>query len=156
MTTSLALPSLPDDDVIPPSRIQVLVDQSGRIVSAILLPSTDSTEAIQRCDAADQRALGIAKQLRFNPARQLDLGEILFSWHTVPMHSNNSLIRAIKLKLLYENQNPKRFSSLMLAVPHVKIHATHSGQTIKIPSGPNMTARQMVASRAKSHRRLEL
>ena len=90
LTTSLALPSLPYDDVIPPSRIQVLVDQSGRIVSAILLPSTDSTEAIQRCDAADQRALGIARQLRFNPARRLDLGEILFSWHTVPMHSNNS------------------------------------------------------------------
>jgi hypothetical protein len=90
LTTSLALPSLPYDDVIPPSRIQVLVDQSGRIVSAILLPSTDSTEAIQRCDAADQRALGIVKQLRFNPARRLDLGEILFSWHTVPVHLNNS------------------------------------------------------------------
>jgi hypothetical protein len=90
LTTSLALPSLPYDDVIPPSRIQVLVDQSGRILSAILLPSTDSTEAIQRCDAADQRALGIAKQLRFNPARRLDLGEILFSWHTLPVHSNNA------------------------------------------------------------------
>jgi hypothetical protein len=90
LTTSLSLPSLPYDDVIPPSRIQILVDQSGRIVSAILLPSTDSTEAIQRCDAADQRALGIAKQLRFNPARRLDLGEILFSWHTVPVRSYNS------------------------------------------------------------------
>jgi hypothetical protein len=90
LTTSLALPSLPYDDVIPPSRIQVLVDQSGRIVSAILLPSTESTEAIQRCDAADQRALGIAKQLRFNPDRRLDLGEILFNWRTVPAHSSNS------------------------------------------------------------------
>jgi polyphosphate glucokinase len=41
---------------------------------------------------------------------------------------------------------PKKVLVLDVGGTHVKIHASHSGQTLKIPSGPNMTARQMVAA----------
>jgi polyphosphate glucokinase len=41
---------------------------------------------------------------------------------------------------------PKKVLVLDVGGTHVKIHATHSGQTIKIPSGSKMTARQMVAA----------
>ncbi|HWY32302.1 MAG TPA: hypothetical protein VNX46_16185, partial [Candidatus Acidoferrum sp.] len=41
---------------------------------------------------------------------------------------------------------PKKVLVLDVGGTHVKIHASHSGQTVKIPSGPNMTARQMVAA----------
>ncbi|MGC9943537.1 MAG: ROK family protein [Verrucomicrobiota bacterium] len=43
---------------------------------------------------------------------------------------------------------PERKKVLVLDVggTNVKIHATHSGQLVKIPSGPKMTAGQMVAA----------
>jgi hypothetical protein len=90
LLSTVDLPSLPYDNVIPASRIQVLVDASGQIVSAVLLPPTDSTEAVERCDAADQLALVIARQLRFVPARQLNVGEIDFCWQAVPVRLNHS------------------------------------------------------------------
>jgi hypothetical protein len=79
-----ALPSLPYDNVIPPSKVQVLVDTTGHVISAILLPLTDSMEAVERYDAADQAALGVARGLHFTPAKQLAFGEIIFHWHTIP------------------------------------------------------------------------
>lgn len=84
----VALPSLPYNNVIPPSEIQVLVDTSGHVISAILLPMTDSMEILERYDLADQRALDIATHLRFAPAPQLTFGEIIFKWHTVPVLDN--------------------------------------------------------------------
>ena len=84
----VALPSLPDNDVIPPSKIQVLVDTTGNVVSAILLPLTDSLETEERYGPADQRALEIARRLRFTPARRLMFGEIIFNWRTVPALAN--------------------------------------------------------------------
>ncbi len=89
MLNTIDLPSLPYDNVIPASRVQVLVDPSGQIVSAVLLPPTDSTESMERSDAADQQALVIARQLRFARAGQLNVGEIDFCWHTVPVHLNH-------------------------------------------------------------------
>ncbi len=65
------------DDVIPPSRVQLLVDQNGNIDSAVLLESSGD-------DAADQQALGLARALRFAPADKPMFGEIIFNWHTVP------------------------------------------------------------------------
>jgi len=89
LISTVDLPSLPYDNVIPASRVQVLVDPAGEIVSAVLLPPTDSTEAVERCDAADQEALAIARQLRFGPASQLNVGELDFCWHAVPVRLNH-------------------------------------------------------------------
>jgi TonB family protein len=57
-----------------------LVDPAGNVVSAILLESSTF-------DAADQRALQLARNLRFAPAPRLMLGEIIFNWHTVPTNA---------------------------------------------------------------------
>jgi hypothetical protein len=86
----LALPSLPDNNVIPPSKIQVLVDTTGNVISAILLPLADSMETEERYAPADQKALQIARGLRFAPARRLMFGEIILNWHTVPALLNNA------------------------------------------------------------------
>jgi hypothetical protein len=89
----VTLPSPPYNDVIPPSRIQVLVAATGEVISAILLPSNNSSEATEHYDPADQRALELARSLSFAPAAQLTLGEIIFNWHTVPVLSTDDSTR---------------------------------------------------------------
>jgi hypothetical protein len=84
------LPSLPYDDVIPPSVVQVLVDAAGNVVSAVLLPSENSLEAASHYDAADQRALELARAARFAPAPRLTFGRLIFNWRTVPLATTNS------------------------------------------------------------------
>ena len=84
----IELPSLPWNDVIPPSKVQVLVDPAGN-VSAVLRPD-NSFEAAAHYAAADQRALQLARSLRFAPAPRLMFGEIIFIWHTVPVTSTNA------------------------------------------------------------------
>jgi hypothetical protein len=86
----VALPSLPDNNVIPPSKIQVLVDTTGNVISAILLPLTDGVEAEDQYAPADQKALQIARGLHFTPAKRLMFGEIILNWHTVPVFLNNT------------------------------------------------------------------
>jgi hypothetical protein len=86
----LDLPSLPYNDVIAPSVVQVLVDAPGNVVSAVLLPSENNSEAAGRLDAADQRALELARAARFAPALRLAVGKIIFNWHTVPLPATNS------------------------------------------------------------------
>lgn len=66
------------NDVIAPSRVQLLVSPDGNVVSAVLLESSG-------LDAADEQALGLARALRFAPAKQIAFGEIIFTWHTVPV-----------------------------------------------------------------------
>lgn len=78
------LPSLPYNDVIAPSIVQVLVDAAGNVVSAVLLPSENSLAAASHYDVADQRALKLARRLRFAPATQLTFGKIIFNWRTAP------------------------------------------------------------------------
>ena len=73
----IPLPSLPCNDVLSPSRVQALVDANGTVISVVLLESSSLPEA-------DQRALLLARQLRFKPANRMSLGEITFRWHTVP------------------------------------------------------------------------
>ena len=63
------LPSLPYNDVIAPSKVQVLASAAGDVVSAVLLPSDNSAEAAAHYDAADQRALELASTARFAPAK---------------------------------------------------------------------------------------
>jgi len=83
-------PSLPFNDVIAPSKVQVLVDPAGNVFSAVLLPSENAVEAAGRAEIGDSNALAIARSLRFAPAARPTLGEIIFNWHTVPLTSTNA------------------------------------------------------------------
>jgi hypothetical protein len=83
-------PSLPFNDVIPRSIVQVLVDAAGNVVSAVLLPSENSLEAAGHYDAADQHALEIARAARFAPSPRLTFGRLIFNWHTIPLATTNS------------------------------------------------------------------
>jgi hypothetical protein len=90
LLTPMHLPSWPYADVIAPSKVQVLVDEAGDVVSAIVLPSDNSLEALSHYDAADQRALELARAARFAPAPRLTIGQMIFTWHTVPPPATNS------------------------------------------------------------------
>jgi hypothetical protein len=87
---SVPVPALAINDVIASSRVQVVVAKSGDVVSAVVLPSDDPLETDSRLtgDAvANQRALELARQLRFAPAPELMLGRVIFTWHTVPANT---------------------------------------------------------------------
>lgn len=75
---SLSPPTQTVNDVIAPSRAQLLVAPDGNVLSAVLLESSG-------LDAADQQALTLARSLQFAPAKKLMFGEIIFNWHTVPV-----------------------------------------------------------------------
>jgi hypothetical protein len=79
LPVSMNLPDWPVADIIAPSRVQVLVDTAGNVVSAILLPADEG-----QYDPADQHALEIARAMRFKPASHLTVGRVIFHWHTVP------------------------------------------------------------------------
>lgn len=78
------LPSLPRNDVIAPSTVQVLVDAAGNVFSAVVLKPD---AGIQSDSDADQTALQLARSLRFAPAAGPTLGEVTFTWRTVPAGS---------------------------------------------------------------------
>ncbi|HXR47233.1 MAG TPA: hypothetical protein VN784_07300 [Candidatus Limnocylindrales bacterium] len=84
----MKLPSWPYTDVIAPSKVQVLVNATGEVVSAVLLPSDDSGEV--RDAEADGRALELARAARFAPASDLTLGKLIFNWCTVPPPATNA------------------------------------------------------------------
>ena len=84
-----ALPALLLNDIIAPSTVQVLVDKSGNIFSAVLLPLENSIEAAGRGGLGDTNAVAIARGLRFAPATQPALGEIIFRWQTTPLTTTN-------------------------------------------------------------------
>jgi hypothetical protein len=90
LLNEINLPSLPYNDVIAPSKVQMLVDGAGNVVSAVLLPSENSLEALSHYDVADQHALEIARTMRFEPAPRLTFGKLIFNWHTVPLATTNS------------------------------------------------------------------
>jgi hypothetical protein len=90
LLNQISPPSLPYDDVIAPSKVQVLVSAAGDVVSAVLLPSDNSAEATAHYDAADQRALELARAARFAPAPSLTIGELIFNWRTIPMTNEPS------------------------------------------------------------------
>ncbi len=73
-------PTLAFNDILSPSRVQLLVEPDGNVISAVLLETSGY-------DHADQQALELARALRFAPADKLMFGEILFNWHTVPVVS---------------------------------------------------------------------
>lgn len=80
LLNTIKLPSPPYNDVIDASKVQVLVDTAGNVASAVLLKTCG-------VDEIDQRALQLARNLRFAPAPRLMLGEITFTWHTVPANT---------------------------------------------------------------------
>jgi len=90
LLTDVKLPSLYMNDVIAPSRVRLLVDPSGNVTSAVLLPLDSDIEEKGRSAKADTIALGIASSLRFEPASSLAFGEIIFRWHTVPLTTTNA------------------------------------------------------------------
>ncbi len=86
--TPMTLPSWPYGDVIAPSKVQVLVNAAGEVVSVVLLPSNNSGEV--RDADADQRALELARAARFAPGSSLTLGQLIFNWCTVPPPATNA------------------------------------------------------------------
>jgi TonB family protein len=76
--SAVSAPVLAVNDVIAPSRVQLLVDKNGNVVSVLLLETSGY-------DPADQTALALARRLRFVPSEKLMFGEILFNWQTVPV-----------------------------------------------------------------------
>jgi len=79
------LPDWPSADLLAPSKVQVVVDPAGRVVSAALLPPDYGLESATRNDQADQTALRLAIAARFSPAPQTYVGQMIFNWHAVPL-----------------------------------------------------------------------
>jgi hypothetical protein len=84
------LPSWPGADVIAPSKVQVLVDATGEVVSWVLLPPDNRAGAAAQYDPADRRALELARATRFAPSSGLTVGQMIFNWRTVPPTATNS------------------------------------------------------------------
>jgi len=81
----LSLPDWPAADVLAPSKVQVLVNPLGQVISAVLLPPDYGFETAPHDDRADQQALTLARAARFAPAPQITVGQMIFTWHTVPL-----------------------------------------------------------------------
>jgi TonB family protein len=77
LPSEIQLTNWPYAEVLAPSVVQVLVDAAGKLVSAVLLNSSDYKDA-------DEKALALARTLRFTPSSSLAFGKIIFNWHTVP------------------------------------------------------------------------
>jgi hypothetical protein len=84
LPSQISLTNWPYADVIAPSKVQVLVDAAGNVVSTVLLPPDIGFTAADYYDAANQRALEIARGLRFTPSSSLTFGRIIFNWRTMP------------------------------------------------------------------------
>lgn len=80
MLNQIEAPTLRYNDVLKPSRVQVLVDENGNVVSDVLLESSEFNKA-------DQIALELARRARFVPEPGLMFGIMTFNWHTVPTNA---------------------------------------------------------------------
>jgi len=87
LLTPMKLPSWPYADVIAPSKVQVLVNAAGEVISTVLLQPNNSGE-VHDADA-DERALELARAARFAPASSLTFGKLIFDWHTVTPPATN-------------------------------------------------------------------
>jgi len=84
------LSSWPYSDLIAPSKVQVLVDAAGVVVSAVLFPPDNRAGAAAQYDPADRRALELARATRFAPSSRLTVGQMIFNWRTVPPPATNA------------------------------------------------------------------
>lgn len=77
LPAEISLTNWPYAAVLAPCVVQVLVDAAGNVVSTVVLTPSGY-------DPADQRALEIARALRFTPSSRLAFGRVIFDWRTVP------------------------------------------------------------------------
>jgi len=77
----MILPDLAYADVLSPTKVQVLVSATGKVVSVVLLEPSGWA-------AADERALQLARTARFEPSTRLAVGQMIFNWHTVAPTAN--------------------------------------------------------------------
>jgi len=70
-------------DVLLSSKVQVLVNPAGNVVSTVLLSSSGYATAEPHAVTPDQRALELARAMRFAPARDFTVGQLIFDWRTV-------------------------------------------------------------------------
>jgi len=89
LPSPINLTNWPYANVIAPSKVQVLVDAAGNVVSTVLLPPDSVFAAADQYDKADQRALELARAVRFAPSSHLTVGRMIFNWHTVPPPATN-------------------------------------------------------------------
>ena len=90
LLTPVNLPSWPFANVIAPSRVQMLVDTAGAVVSAVLLPPDSRAGTAAQYEPANERALAIARAARFAPTSRLTVGQMIFKWRTVTPAATNS------------------------------------------------------------------
>jgi hypothetical protein len=83
------IPVLSRSDVVAPSRVRIVVDTAGNVLSSVLLPAGNTEESAGSSTEADDQALVLARNLRFKPASQITLGSVIFYWHTIPLVSTN-------------------------------------------------------------------
>jgi hypothetical protein len=83
LLAGINLPSLPDNDVLRPEKVQMLVDAAGNVVSVALIEASG-------LELADSNALAIARAARFAPSSRLTVGQMTFNWRTVPPPATNS------------------------------------------------------------------
>lgn len=104
LLSPVKLPSWQDNDIDAPSIVQVLVNGAGNVVSAALLPQEVMAPGNSWVDntKADQWAVALARSLRFEPLpsagagaampnalAQLAIGQLIFTWQTVPVTNTN-------------------------------------------------------------------
>ena len=133
------MPSLPFNDVIAPSRVQVLVDPPGNVVSAVLLPSNNPLEALGRAEIADTNALAIARSLRFAPAAAAHARRNNFQLAHRPRDFHQPAGETMK-------SPPQKILVIDVGGTHVKFHVPGLGKVVKINSGHATTAAQMAAA----------
>ncbi len=88
VVSSTLLPAWTNLEVLNSSTIQILVDRSGGVLSATLLPPGSGLVS------ADQFALQRARSVRFEPVTgtgpDLQWGNLEFVWRTIPIAANTS------------------------------------------------------------------
>ncbi len=77
LPSEISLTDWPFADVLAPCVVQVLVDAAGNVVSTVVVESSSYKDA-------DDKALELARTLRFTPSLRPTFGRIDFNWHTVP------------------------------------------------------------------------
>jgi hypothetical protein len=90
LPSPINLTNWPYANVIAPSEVQVLVDAAGNVISTVLLPAGSGFTAADQYEKADQRALELARAMRFIPSSRLTVGRMIFNWHTVPPPATNA------------------------------------------------------------------